>query len=994
MAIPDVISAPSTSAHDGYSARVKSIVDYVRHQTRLRRIESICESLSNSSPRVGTLTTPFDPACDVVMTCLGDLLELNKVEAETNPIDADVPPHGKAWARVCTNIAPPEDCKQEFFVPYLGEADEDLDASSKLAHDLLEEDVDTDKKAAIDFFDQTPFAACVEDTIKEQADDSDAEGELYEWNNDRHGQDYVQGAWDRAFKREAVFTTVKFFGPDKFSNILTPLSQLLKISEEAACRYFANALHRSWAWLKFDEHERVKRQHNQQIVKWMASEERTATSTILDSNSVEYFFCRYCKIHDCALHGVGAESKPKIVPYDSTRKGSLTPEDQQKIEQKCAFAATGKCWYQNAFGGVRSTSGLNVTNGVKEIDISKVDALERTSGYGALRSNGQEVIVIDSSSDECCSASHGNVFREVSGARALLLMSRKVMGDDFCRIAEVINFLGIFTVTCIDVGVFISVELEKEEISSACIRPKKKPFKRPKNLITGKENSLMKKGLRSDYSPCNHEGPCTFNNCTCKQNGLYCEKFCNCYSPRVNGSRMHEADWCTNSFRGCSCKTGCGTKSCDCNGAGRECDPDYCKCLRHVDVESNAKQVVKCRNVSLRMQNTARIVCGHSTVHGWGVYASGLVRKGDLIGQYTGEVIEQQDGERRGRVYDQMRSSFLFNTTAEYVVDSTRIGNKLRYINHSKNHNCSSRLMRVDGDVIVGIYASRDILTFEELLFDYGYGKDGPEFARSKSGKSGGAPSAKKRKLIAPAKRTEAEPEQESEIGKDPRPNQYMSANDDFDDDDDRGSLDNGSRRRSSRLTRLRRVSVMVTGNGLSNKQSKVEQQVSAASSRDSKTSIRVQNRENIKFGSKRSSEIASASSSKRARCQNENGINPVQVPTSQARYHPSTVVTPFPPNTGLDFNLTSAIATKRADIVQPPVLLKNEQPSTEEVKMALVNKNTAEQPSMEESPNATEPSGQGSIEVIDLVSSSDLSAASLSPLVDDPPAQIPLQDQ
>jgi len=102
-------------------------------------------------------------------------------------------------------------------------------------------------------------------------------------------------------------------------------------------------------------------------------------------------------------------------------------------------------------------------------------------------------------------------------------------------------------------------------------------------------------------------------------------------------------------------------------------------------------------------------------------YESPEEKKGALIGQYTGEIIsDHDDAERRGRVYDKQKISYLFNMTTETEIDATRIGNKLRYINHSENVNCVPKILRVDGDVLVGIFAQRDIVAFEELLFDYG----------------------------------------------------------------------------------------------------------------------------------------------------------------------------------------------------------------------------------------------------------------------------------
>lgn len=124
------------------------------------------------------------------------------------------------------------------------------------------------------------------------------------------------------------------------------------------------------------------------------------------------------------------------------------------------------------------------------------------------------------------------------------------------------------------------------------------------------------------------------------------------------------------------------------------------------------------------MRRHCQLLVAKSSVEGagWGIYNKNALKKDDFIHEYLGEYISQQEGDRRGCIYDRKNSSYLFNLTADFLVDASKKGNKTRFINEStENPNCRTRIMFVNGDARIGIYANEDIDPQTELFFDYLY---------------------------------------------------------------------------------------------------------------------------------------------------------------------------------------------------------------------------------------------------------------------------------
>jgi SET domain-containing protein len=103
-------------------------------------------------------------------------------------------------------------------------------------------------------------------------------------------------------------------------------------------------------------------------------------------------------------------------------------------------------------------------------------------------------------------------------------------------------------------------------------------------------------------------------------------------------------------------------------------------------------------------------------VHGRGVFAVQLIRKGQRIIEYRGERMTNAAVERRyAHVPDEDNHTFLFGVDDTWVIDATVGGNAARWINHSCDPNCEA----VNDDGRIYIEAIRTIRPGEELGYDY-----------------------------------------------------------------------------------------------------------------------------------------------------------------------------------------------------------------------------------------------------------------------------------
>jgi len=112
-----------------------------------------------------------------------------------------------------------------------------------------------------------------------------------------------------------------------------------------------------------------------------------------------------------------------------------------------------------------------------------------------------------------------------------------------------------------------------------------------------------------------------------------------------------------------------------------------------------------------------RIQVRLSGVHGKGVFALQPLKKGEVVIEYKGEVIDWPEALRR-HPHDPSdpNHTFYFHVDEQHVIDAKVGGNAARWINHACDPNCEAD--EVDGRVF--IKARRAIKPGEELFYDYG----------------------------------------------------------------------------------------------------------------------------------------------------------------------------------------------------------------------------------------------------------------------------------
>ncbi|WVQ96441.1 hypothetical protein IAU59_003546 [Kwoniella sp. CBS 9459] len=149
--------------------------------------------------------------------------------------------------------------------------------------------------------------------------------------------------------------------------------------------------------------------------------------------------------------------------------------------------------------------------------------------------------------------------------------------------------------------------------------------------------------------------------------------------------------------------------------AGRDQNRQTAGLAAGVTVESDlfAFNQLRIRKKQLRFARSA--------IEGYGLYAMETIHVGEMVCEYVGELCRAAVAEVREQRYlkQGIGSSYLFRIDNDIVCDATFRGSVSRLINHSCDPSANAKIIKVNGQSKIVIYAERTLHPGEEILYDY-----------------------------------------------------------------------------------------------------------------------------------------------------------------------------------------------------------------------------------------------------------------------------------
>ena len=151
-----------------------------------------------------------------------------------------------------------------------------------------------------------------------------------------------------------------------------------------------------------------------------------------------------------------------------------------------------------------------------------------------------------------------------------------------------------------------------------------------------------------------------------------------------------------------------------------ECNDDNCNL--HVSQCSNRAFAELAARTKKGGSFDAGVEVVKTANRGFGVRSCRTFAPGQIIMEYTGEIISEGECQRRMREdYKDRQCYYLMELERGLIIDGTK-GSMARFINHSCAPNCEVRMMKVNSTPRMAVFAGDSgVMTGEELTYDYNF---------------------------------------------------------------------------------------------------------------------------------------------------------------------------------------------------------------------------------------------------------------------------------
>ncbi|KAI9737979.1 MAG: hypothetical protein M1834_009349 [Cirrosporium novae-zelandiae] len=151
----------------------------------------------------------------------------------------------------------------------------------------------------------------------------------------------------------------------------------------------------------------------------------------------------------------------------------------------------------------------------------------------------------------------------------------------------------------------------------------------------------------------------------------------------------------------------------ECDDMNCNLSPDNCGNRSFADLKRRCKKGGKF-NIGVEVIKTVN--------RGYGVRSNRSFEPDQIIVEYTGEIITQEECDKRmNTLYKNKDCYYLMSFDQNMIIDATR-GSIARFVNHSCEPNCRMEKWTVNGTPRMALFAGEQgIMTGEELTYDYNF---------------------------------------------------------------------------------------------------------------------------------------------------------------------------------------------------------------------------------------------------------------------------------